>query len=727
MDRVSTYCATAGLLAAVLVAACGDEQAPQLPPSGGTADEPLAPDADRACGDIDLDGYGLGCAAGPDCDDANPLFHDGCLSCGRNPQHGCPCDAEEDDPVECHSGAPAPDERGRLRCLAGQRSCEDGAWSECVYTDSYLTGPGEFRSHNDPTGRVQCTNCDPQCFQTGGLIDAADVDAAHSNGAAFVGGVVISGTAAPTAPYAYMPLTNYRTGGVPNRGAVAKINVTTGAEVARYYVGLANTSNRPSRAAIDSAGDVYVANRANSGAGGQGSATKLAGTIGACLNGALNTSKNSNALPINTDDCVLWTANIGGANGSVPRGLTIDRGDVAAPNGYPWVAAYNDVDTPSAAQGRLYRLDPVDGSELDAASVPFHPRGIAVDDQVPQRVWLASGRTNELVAIRTDDLSQEGPYWPEEDQSTIVNSEPYNYGITFDGDHVWMASPHNTFVEGYEIATGNWCVVDLGWTAGRGLAVRVNPDSSRTVWVAHSLWTGRLSYFDVDFTLCVPTPVTGDFCDLWGDIGCTTMAVGATRNVPLYTGPVGTKLTGQRSPWGLDLDSQNRVWTGNNGSNNITVYDPDLDTLLVYPTTPAPMYSPHAVSDFTGYQRSVFTVTEGSFWTDYGTAFQPCPAGTETIWGDLRWTAVVPVNTTIRWEAQAALTEPELPGAPIVVLGTAPADASPLYVQDALDAGGLVGRRYPYLRITAVLTSLDGVASPLLTSQQIDWACLDSE
>ncbi len=727
MERHSIICC-AGFLAAVLVQGCGEHESVPPPPAGRTAEEPAS---DRSsCLDIDLDGYGIGCVAGSDCDDANPLVHVGCLSCGRHAQHGCPCDPERDVPVECHSGAPVPDEHGRLRCLAGERSCEGGTWSECVYTDSYSLDPGEFRNHNDPAGRVSCANCDPQCYQTGGSIVAADVDAPHSNGAIFdvgLGGVVISGASTPTAPYAYMALTNWRTGGVPNRGAVAKINVVTGAEVARYYVGLANTSNRPSRAAIDGAGDVYVANRANSGSGGQGSATKVAGTLGACRNGAANTSNGSTALPIDTDDCVLWTVNIGAANGSVPRGLTVDRGDVAAPNGYPWVAAYNDVDTPSVNQGRLYRLDPTDGSLLDAVSVPFHPRGIVADDQVPQRIWLASGRTNELAAIRTDDLSLEGPYWPEEDLLAVTNGEPFNYGITFDGDHVWMASPNTPFVEGYEIATGNWCVVDVGFDAGRGLAVRVNPDSSRTVWVGHSRSTGRLTSFDVDFTLCVDAAVTGDFCDAWANVGCGTVAVGATRNVPLYTGPVGTKLTGQRSPWGLDIDSQNRIWAGNSGSNNITVYDPDLDTLATYATTPARLYSPRSVSDFTGYQRSVFTITEGSFWTDYGTAFEICPAGTQTVWGDLRWSAVVPANTTIRWEAQPALSPADLPGAPIVVLGTAPADAAPLYVQDALDAAGLVGGRYPYLRITAVLTSLDGVASPLLTSQQIDWACVDAE
>ena len=104
-----------------------------------------------ACADDDGDGYGPYCDLGDDCDDSDPGVHEGCLSCGHGPQQGCPC-GDGDEPVECHSARPEPDQHGRLTCSVGQRTCESGAWGECVYEGTFPAEPADdpMRSIDDP-------------------------------------------------------------------------------------------------------------------------------------------------------------------------------------------------------------------------------------------------------------------------------------------------------------------------------------------------------------------------------------------------------------------------------------------------------------------------------------------------------------------------------------------------------------------------------------------------
>ena len=69
----------------------------------------------------------------------------------------------------------------------------------------------------------------------------------------------------------------------------------------------------PSRVAVDGQGNAYIA---SAGFGMQGSLTKIAGNLDRCEdrngNGQIETSNTDQAADYGTDECVLWTADVGG-------------------------------------------------------------------------------------------------------------------------------------------------------------------------------------------------------------------------------------------------------------------------------------------------------------------------------------------------------------------------------------------------------------------------------
>lgn len=130
-----------------------------------------------SCIDEDKDGYGGLCLKGPDCDDSDPSITVECLvepetpDCST-PAEGCPCD-EEGRVISCRTRTPVELENGSLLCFAGERICENGAWSECrnVATRDVTDLKGSFE--NEEMGRwnqtlegppIQCDECSPECM-----------------------------------------------------------------------------------------------------------------------------------------------------------------------------------------------------------------------------------------------------------------------------------------------------------------------------------------------------------------------------------------------------------------------------------------------------------------------------------------------------------------------------------------------------------------------------------
>lgn len=138
-------------------------------------------------------------------------------------------------------------------------------------------------------------------------------------------------------------------------GLMLKLDTATGKQLARYDSTLLKdcptcpvnkASWYPSRVIVDFDGDVYVANRAF---GVQGALTKIAGSIGSCIdrnnNGEIETSNDKNGDGIinhtdpaeffgQNDECILWSLPVAEPN-ALLRALTLDG------KGNAYVGTYN--------------------------------------------------------------------------------------------------------------------------------------------------------------------------------------------------------------------------------------------------------------------------------------------------------------------------------------------------------------------------------------------------
>jgi len=161
------------VFAVLLLVACAETGRTPLVGAG-------ARDGGLLCTDEDGDGFGEGCARGGDCNDTDPLAHQGCLSC-VNPAEGCACD-NSNKPISCYL-EPSPSDDGGVMCHEGTRYCRDGGWSACESIFSYpkpeVAQPQAVV--NKDAGTEKCSDCRPNCFIVrdnlgpidGGLGDAA--------------------------------------------------------------------------------------------------------------------------------------------------------------------------------------------------------------------------------------------------------------------------------------------------------------------------------------------------------------------------------------------------------------------------------------------------------------------------------------------------------------------------------------------------------------------------
>jgi len=661
----------------------------------------------------------------------------------RVPGPGCRCDPETDAPVECHSDSVVEDEHGRLRCLVGQRSCEDGIWGACAFEGSYsIPGPEERAFADLP---VACVNCDPSCFEIG---DDYSVDPGSLVGLG-------SGIAWSPGPPAGIVMSAAGSALIGQNvwvafhatSEVAKIRASDGAQIGRFYVGDAGNTSYPSRTAVDTNANVYIASRAIDpggnwfgldGTGFWGAVTKIAGDPLFCNNAPTpTTSIDDVPLARGTDDCVMWNVNIGSAQGSHVRGIIVDR------NEFPWAATTQNVDG-GREPGRIYQLDPATGAVLQNITVPIHPYGAVVDGRDPQLIWLSSHHTGALVSVNTVDGSVDGPFYP---PTPGIRTGWYHgaYGITVDSvGRIWRGSygPAN-YITRYDPDADSWCHVSTGSDTA-GIAVRLNSDGTNTVYAG---MVGQHHFYQFDAgRACNGSDLRADYCTDWPDSGGLSRFVRDARcdsssnfrqRIQIYPGGSVTDVHVHSCPgfgdgdcprdfYGVGLDADNRVWfIGDGGSEpapGIVVYDPATGTWVTYPTTGA-FPDPYTYSDFSGYQRSAFTLRGRSeYYRDFGVNAPACPPATTPVWGDLTWTAVT-VNSQINFYAQAATDPALLDAAPRVFLGSS-SDAPPLYVNDDLPINL---RTAPYLRITSELLSLDGVTSAVLTGLNLDWQCFESE
>jgi hypothetical protein len=666
------------VLAALAAGGCSASSGDSVPGDGGR-DGRDGRDGDvgaevTECVDWDGDGYGPNCTLGPDCDDADAAHHDDCDDCATTRAPGCRCSSGESFP--CYDGPTWTEGVGA--CVGGIRSCVAGVVAEacvgqvlpvsggdtvCNGTDDDCDGVGDDALYGP------CGNCDTNCSSEGETTPTADDPGASGLDPNPAGPGVVLGAEDIHAGYLYAA-------NDPD-GSVSKLDLVTGAEVARYKVGLWGTNcDSPSRTAVDGYGNAYVATRAHVGCAGmnQGSVTKMAGDPIYCVDrngsGTIETSTGSTALPLGTDECVLWTVPVAGAGG-IPRGLAIDLGDPEFhPEGYVWVASWTEM--------RVYKLSPDDGTVLGSVDLGVQPYGLAADGL--GNIWV-SGRApspgylqkfNAITGVVDPPVQFGGA-------PGGCGAEPY--GITVDSANrpwgaCWVGA--DACAGRYDPATGTWFAVNVGrpgW-GGRGIAA----GGDGTIWMSiHQNWatSGAMVSFNME-----------------DGSGLTV------RDLP-----------GGSIPVGIALDEMDHVWTVNSETSNVSRLTLATGVFEQFPVGP----SPYTYSDFTGYQRRRLVPT-GTWTRDY----HRCDINPGDRWGQVYWDVDAPPGS-ITIVAASAPSAAELATAPSITLATVPSDTSPVDIEAAFAAAGVP--TFPYLRVTVTLHGTSTGGSPVFRWIHVQWRC----
>lgn len=459
---------------------------------------------------------------------------------------------------------------------------------------------------------------------------------------------------------------------------VSKIDTTTGREVARYRTGfgpsgqpgyLSHLNNAyagpaPSRTAVDSDGNVYVANRHFDGKPASVMKILASGGVDRNGNGTIETSSDLNsdgaiagAEILNMgdsngngvvdvaelqDERVAWIVQVG-SNGALGRSLCRDA------NGFIWLGLYNT--------RQYYKLDPADGAVVagpvsTATPLSNNPYGCLVDNT--GQLWGASLGTS-LLKLDTNT-------------NTVVNI--FN---------------HAAFGSDYGIAIGN----------GKVYQASLNSQS-------------YLEFNPTTNTFSAPAALkryaTGVVTDGFGNIYSAQHGSGVTKYAPngavLWTAPNQAGTPGVC--YGVQVDSDQNVWCIHFGAigvaGKIAKYRAaDGAALGVFNVG----NYPYTYSDATGIAAFSTTNPLGrwSVVQDAGAA------GTQ--WSSVRWNqeaqGSVPAGTSISVDGRASDTEAALGGLAWVPLG----NGAPL---------ALTGR---FIEVRATLQSNNPQLSPILSDLSI--------
>ena len=153
-----------------------------------------------SCVDQDHDGFGAGCALGPDCDDHDPRVTDQCYRCidPLRDHTGCVC-REGTLPQGCDvntdTGVAGPDGV----CHLGQRECVGGLWTHCQRLHPDFIPPDPAHRYVGPVTACPGT-CVPNCFHEVDCLESGDPFPTGSSGVA-IGGAL----AAPFCPSGTRP------------------------------------------------------------------------------------------------------------------------------------------------------------------------------------------------------------------------------------------------------------------------------------------------------------------------------------------------------------------------------------------------------------------------------------------------------------------------------------------------------------------------------------------
>jgi streptogramin lyase len=677
--------------------------------------------------DLDGDGYGEGCPAGPDCNDANGGIHEDC--CASDPtSQGCPCNAATDSVVACFDGPP--DLANNPPCGKGERACQpDNVWGACVgqtlpEQEICDGADNDCDLASDEGVMSACGNCLPGCDEVSVGDDPFPFPETDPD-------VIVDGVGLD--PNGDLVLDSSTTEDhflwIANdaEGTVSKIDTRTGAEVARYasvthdptrVINHVNRTfsawntdannnqhadNRPSRTTIDFYGDAYVANRAHDGGNNQPSVTKFINDTAACpdLNGdgLRDTSQEVNGTPGiqltdpaeffgEADECIARTIVVGDAGG-LARALAIDAGTGIEGGeddpGNVWVGMFNEQ--------AFYQLDGTTGAILQEVQTPgVRSYGAAIDSQ--GRLWapdnccggaLNLGMINTTINPATFQLITTKPAFS-------FSGARGSYGIVVDrDDRVWIGGwPYGGLMR-YDPATGAWTeALITGYTTTWGVR-GVGIDTRGNVWAAiHQDWAdGAVARIDAD---------TATSTGVWQVDGA-----GGNGNIPV----------------GVGVDFDGDVWSVNQSTSNASRLHIDEVTgePAAHPTTgnivdvfPVGRY-PYTYSDFTGLGLRTVTRPSG----EYTVPIQGCADLAEATWLGVTWEATTPPDTAVevyvRVGNDLATLDQETRYGPWTV---SPADLQ------APPGPVPTGR---YMLLTIRLLSQDNESTPIVHAYAVQWSC----
>lgn len=397
---------------------------------------------------------------------------------------------------------------------------------------------------------------------------------------------------------------------------VSKIDTDTGKELARYRTWFAPaflhgawSGPAPSRTAVDSDGNVYVANRHFDGRRPEVMKILNTGGIDRNGNGVIDTSfdvddsgviEAGEIVPlVDTDsdnvvdpdeiqdERVAWIVQVGDA-GKLGRSLCIDTsGDI-------WLGTYND--------GKYYRISSADGSLLagPVTLAGMTPYGCLVDGA--GRLWSAS-LSNKLGELDTNT-----------DTATTVRTHPgSDYGIALGNGKVYQACFSGCTYIQYDPSTNVFSTPAAVSFAALGISV----DGSGDIFVGRT--SGGMSKFAPDGSLIWSSPAQA--------------GTGEVR--------------------GVVADGDGDVWTVHRPNHNLSKYrGSDGAALGVFPVG----NNPYTYSDATGIGALSVTTPTG-FWTivhDGGSI--------TTEWGTVSWTDSIPTGASLEVSVRVADTQGALSG-----------------------------------------------------------------